>query len=103
MSKQVTLKKPNLSPEVMDFVNRLLERKHNQRLGYEGPDEVMNHPWLKGVNWSKHYDKDIEPPYKIISKDNYDAKFVNKLTDLKEDRQYTDVFHGFTYNEFKDE
>lgn len=42
---------------MLDFVNRLLERKPNNRLGYEGPDEVMNHQWLKDVDWGKYYDK----------------------------------------------
>lgn len=41
----------------MDFVNRLLERKPNNRLGCEGPDEVMNHQWLKDIDWGKYYDK----------------------------------------------
>lgn len=75
---------------MMDFVNRLLERKPNNRLGCEGPDEVMNHQWLKDVDWGKFYDKQIDPPYKILGKDNFDIKFVNKamsITEIKEEKE----------------
>ena len=55
----------------------MLERKAISRLGYDGPDEVMSHLWLKNVNWGRYFDKLIEAPYKIIGKDNFDSKFVN--------------------------
>ncbi|CAK56174.1 unnamed protein product (macronuclear) [Paramecium tetraurelia] len=106
MSKQVKLNRQGLSKEVTDFVNRLLERKANQRLGNEGPDEVMSHPWLKNVDWGRHYDKLIEAPYKIIGKDNFDTKFVNQvltISEYKDEKDHNNLFQGFTYIENNDE
>ncbi|CAK66618.1 unnamed protein product (macronuclear) [Paramecium tetraurelia] len=106
ISKQVKLPNQGLSKEVTDFVNRLLQRKANQRLGNEGPDEVMSHPWLKNVNWSRHYDKLVEAPYKIVGKDNFDSKFVNQvlsISEYKEERDHNNLFQGFTYLENNDE
>lgn len=33
----------------------------DQRLGYNGPDEVKKHPFFKGVNWDKV--KYMKPPF----------------------------------------
>jgi hypothetical protein len=32
-------------------------------LGFNGPEEVKNHPWLKNFPWSKLLNKEIEAPY----------------------------------------
>ncbi len=39
------------SIEGADFVNRLIQRKPQNRLGLNGPIEVKNHPWLKNYPW----------------------------------------------------
>ena len=44
---------------IIDFVNRLLQRKPEQRLGYLGIDEIKNHPWLRDLNWMKIYRKEM--------------------------------------------
>jgi serine/threonine protein kinase len=36
------------SLEAADFVNRLIMRKPNQRMGHAGIDEIFRHPWLRG-------------------------------------------------------
>ena len=41
----------NFSLDIADFVNGLLKRKNNQRLGYRGIDEIKNHSWLDDVDW----------------------------------------------------
>jgi serine/threonine protein kinase len=55
MSVQVQIK-PNEIPrgwsiEAADFVNKMILRKPAKRLGFNGSDEVKNHPWLKDFPW----------------------------------------------------
>lgn len=50
-AKQVRIQKDaipdNWSVESADFINKLLQRKPTNRLGWNGPDEVKQHKWLK--------------------------------------------------------
>lgn len=41
----------DFSPEVMDFMNRLMASDPKQRLGYNGASEVKEHAWLKDIDW----------------------------------------------------
>ena len=41
------------SLESMDFVNKLLKRNKESRLGFNGIDELKKHEWLRNVNWRK--------------------------------------------------
>lgn len=50
------------SSDAVDFVNRvriisthyqLIQRKPDKRLGATGPDELLNHPWIKGFPFEK--------------------------------------------------
>ncbi|KAG8903129.1 hypothetical protein FRC00_000309 [Tulasnella sp. 408] len=43
----------DFSPEAMDFMQRLLASDPKQRLGYNGAQEVREHPWLKDIDWDK--------------------------------------------------
>jgi CheY-like chemotaxis protein len=40
-----------LSPEARDFMERLLCTDPEQRLGFNGAEEVKNHPFFKDINW----------------------------------------------------
>ena len=48
---------------VIDLVNRLLQRKPEQRLGYNGIEEIIGHPWFKNLNWKKLEKKELLSPY----------------------------------------
>ena len=37
----------------MDFVNKLLKRNKESRLGFNGIEELKKHDWLKSINWRK--------------------------------------------------
>lgn len=50
-------------PSAVDFVNRLLKRNKDHRLGYNGIHEIKNHPWLKSINWVKMAAKQETPPF----------------------------------------
>jgi len=58
------------SIEAADFANKLIQRKPINRLGYNGPDEVKNHPWFKGVVWERLFNKEIISPYIPLSIDD---------------------------------
>jgi serine/threonine protein kinase len=63
---------------ICDFVNRLLKRKSEERLGYNGIYEIKNHPWLNKVKWDKILKKEIKSPFIITENENYDFKNANK-------------------------
>jgi hypothetical protein len=54
-SKQVKIKKDQIpdgwSVEAADFINKLIQRKPSNRLGFNGPEEVRQHKWLKDIEW----------------------------------------------------
>ncbi|EGR34376.1 protein kinase domain protein [Ichthyophthirius multifiliis] len=68
MAKQVQIKIDEVpkgwSLESIDFINLLIQRKPQNRLGVNGPQEVKNHIWLKTVSWQKIYSQELEAPYK---------------------------------------
>ena len=47
----------------MDFVNRLLKRHRESRLGFKGIDELKKHPWFGNVSWRKLTRKEVLPPF----------------------------------------
>ncbi|AEY95735.1 FACR218Wp [Eremothecium gossypii FDAG1] len=47
-----------LSPEAKDLILKLLESNPDERLGANGAQEIKEHPYFKGINWSKVYDEE---------------------------------------------
>ena len=72
------------SPECIDFVNQLIARKKNKRLGINGIDEVMNHPWFRNFSWTRLKRKEMEPPFVPNVKEVFDY-----LRTLSEDSTHT--------------
>lgn len=97
------------STESIDFVNRLIARKPHKRLGYNGIDEVINHPWFKNFNWDKLRRKEIDPPFIPNVREVFDY-----LRTLSEDSTHTtemqevdfdsktviEMFDGYDFNDF---
>ena len=63
------------SIEVIDFVNKLIQRKPKLRLGKNNINELINHPWFIGFDWDNLLKKKITSPYLIKDIDNYDKKY----------------------------
>ncbi|CAD8169174.1 unnamed protein product [Paramecium octaurelia] len=63
LAKQVQMRDEKCSAKVQDFINRLLIRKPQQRLGAQGIHELFDHPWLNNYNWGKLLNKEIQAPY----------------------------------------
>lgn len=63
LAKQVEIKKHQIpdywSAEAVDFINRLIQRKPENRLGAKGIHQLKEHPWVRGLNWKKLANKEI--------------------------------------------
>jgi serine/threonine protein kinase len=64
------------SSEAVDFVNKMIQRKPQNRLGLNGPQEVKNHSWLRDYPWQKLIEKTLDPPFKPADEDNFDSRQV---------------------------
>jgi protein kinase A len=85
MARQAKLVKSQVpegwSLEAVDFVNKLLERRPENRLGSGGPFEVKSHVWLRDMPWKLLLEKKIEAPF--IPKDdaNFDPRVLANWKD----------------------
>ena len=114
MSNQAEIKKEeiitqNWSKESIDFINKLLIRKPEERLGYKGIEELRDHPWLRYYPWSSLKDKSLPSPFIPQSKDNFDSKYCQSIEYIGEetkiryeeilsDDNYEFYFRDFYYN-----
>ena len=116
--KNINIKKKNLpkmfidsssANELVDFINKLLKKKVNERLGANGINEIIQHPWLKGTDWDNIEGKfinDEEMPFIPSPGDNFDylrendknnEKFINYNSYLKLINNST-LFNSFYFN-----
>ncbi|CAB9501224.1 Protein kinase C gamma type (Fragment) [Seminavis robusta] len=50
-------------PEAADLCKRLLDKNHRTRLGANGCEEIMAHPWFRRVKWEEIISDKKKPPY----------------------------------------
>lgn len=71
LSRQASVRLDQLpfkwSPFSLDFINKLLIRNPEQRLGANGIEEIKEHPWLADVDWDKMVQRKIKSPFKPLS------------------------------------
>jgi hypothetical protein len=89
LSKQVKIKpeeiKSGWSPESADFINNLLMRKAEERLGTKkGASELKAHSWLKYYPWSELQDKKLPAPFIPEKKDNFDKHYCESIDKIGE-------------------
>ena len=98
--------KNGLSIEAIDFINKLLERKQEKRLGSKnGVKELMTHPWLKYYPWEELKEKSLPPPFIPEQSDNFDKKYCESIEKISEETKirYEEIFLSTTYrNAFVD-
>lgn len=85
----------NVSPELQNFICRLLDSNPQTRLGAQkGLNEICSHPWLKGVNMLEVLKKKLKPPFKV---DPYSVKFkIKKINyDIDETEDYFNEYMTF--------
>lgn len=87
------------SQESADFINKLLERKEQKRLGYkEGARELMKHQWLKYYPWEELKNKKLLAPFVPDPKDNFDKHYCESIDQISEETKirYEEIFFGQT-------
>ena len=117
LAKQVMIKAHEIpngwSKEAADFINNLIQRKPNARLGYKGINEIKQHQWFNDLNWKDLYNMKIEAPFIPPDEDNFDFKYLSKEAPIDEDEQerlekikltneYTNSFKNYLYFNFCD-
>ena len=117
MSRQAEIKIEDIneswSKESADFINKLLMRKPEQRLGFRGINELKEHPWLKYYPWLLIKDKSLPSPFVPENKDNFDKRYCENIEHIGEetktryeeillDNNYGNYFKNFYYNEEED-
>ncbi|CAG7821855.1 unnamed protein product, partial [Allacma fusca] len=74
-----------LSPNVKDFISKLLIKDPRQRLG-GGPrdaEEIKSHPFFKGLNWTHLAEKRIPAPFVPHIRDELDvSNFAEEFTKM---------------------
>ena len=93
------------SVEFADFVNKLLEKNEEKRLGYKNINDLKCHPWLKLLNWKNIYlmkeKAPFIPPRRVIcSEENVNIKSSgdkNEVLKIKSSELYKKIFIDFGY------
>lgn len=108
LEKQIKIKEPDLpvgwSTDVIDFINKLLQRKPENRLGNNGIHEIKGHSWLKDVKWNQILSKEVISPFIPTGKDHFDSKIINTNwnDDLEKINLYSEsiqnLFESYTCN-----
>ena len=111
MSKeQVQIKSSQIpkgwSPEIANFINKLLIINPENRLGYNGISELKFHPWLRYNDWKLIYLKKVKapfiPPKKVICseesvKENRKDSNSQKYIRIKQNELYQKAFVDYQY------
>ena len=95
--------KSNTFLDCANFINGLLERRKERRLGYNGFEEIKNHPWFNNFNWDDLFNKKLQPVFiPPLSDTNYDKKYCNepeKIGDETEE-EYESIKNKVDYNKY---
>ena len=110
LSVQACIKKDDLrqgwSPESADFINKLLIRKVENRLGTKGgAAEMKEHPWLKYYPWKELENKTLPAPFIPEKKDNFDKRYCESIDKISEETKlrYEEILGRESYKKsFKD-
>jgi len=95
------------SSSAVDFLNKLLARTPQERLGYNGPKEVISHPWLISFNWKALLDQTLSPAFlPPATETNFDQSQLRKLKQLDSMRVLSELdictedqrFEGYFYD-----
>ena len=115
MSHQVKITKKekpeNWSKESIDFINKLIERKKDKRLGANGIEEIKEHKWFHNFDWTNLYFQKLKSPFIIDKEDSklkyenilknkndiYEPKNIDKVMKILGSSQYEKSFKKFYY------
>lgn len=105
LNKQVQLRlddNSEWSQEIIDIINRLIQRKPENRLGFHGVDELKRHKFFKDFDWEALYSKQIKSPFDIDDENNFDYDHVMKKWDPVQEKitahNSQKLFAGYLYD-----
>ena len=108
--KEIKIDKNNIkegwSMEAADFINQLLHRQPEKRLGYIGGiSQVKKHKWLKDINWKDLYNGLVTSPFIPTGEDNYEYKFCTAKEKKGEDteQRYQEIMRSIEYKNIFDD
>ena len=67
----------NISKEAEDILRKLINDRET-RLGINGADEIIYHPFFKGTDWN-HIKESLVPPFIPKLKNSYDTKYFDEF------------------------
>ena len=73
-------------PEAKDLCLRLLTKNEKERLGTNGCEEIMAHPWFKNMNWEAIVSDRKRPPY--VPPKDVNAASQSEIGTFTEDKKY---------------
>ena len=98
------------SENSINFINCLLMRKPEKRLGFKnGIKDLMEHPWMKDVNWNLLKEKKIKAPFiPNFGEENFDKNYcemierignetMERYREYMSNEVFTEVFKGYFY------
>ena len=113
--KKAPLKFPSyVTKSASSFIQQLLNRDPQQRLGSGGANDVKIHPFFAEVNWDALMRREVEPPFNPLrnsdaeSSRNFEKEFTTlPLRSIDEygrgesraERLSSGMFENFTYEE----
>jgi len=103
ISRQARLKEDDIntlgwSKLCLEFINGLLQRRKESRLGKGGVKELMEHPWFFNFEWDELLKQKIETSWKPNSGENYYHDLANEDDIGKETEQcYEEIKNRIEY------
>uniref|UniRef100_M4BTT3 Protein kinase domain-containing protein n=1 Tax=Hyaloperonospora arabidopsidis (strain Emoy2) TaxID=559515 RepID=M4BTT3_HYAAE len=90
LSKEPLYPPVHFSPTATDFLQRLLVKNPQQRLGCgsDGALEIMGHAWFKGVDWDALLNRRVDPPFKPMTKSSHGSRARTSSAALNANLQY---------------
>lgn len=94
------------SSESVDFINKLLRRNPNERLGYSGVTELLQHPWFLDYPWKQLVAKTLPPAFTPSEENNIDEKRLRsqqRMDSLQKEHEWQSIsgvyeFEGYFYD-----
>jgi len=65
-----------ISPQAKDLLLKLLNKNPKQRLGVGDKNEIKRHPFFKGMDWTKLYNRENPPPVALKMDDEADNEEI---------------------------
>lgn len=105
----------DFSGDAADFINGLLQKKSNYRLGSRGIDEIKNHLWMLDLDWTaiEYQNLDIKTiPFKPTFKEKENQEIIEEYDDNTKINKYNIILEKinrehyfnnfyFNYNEIR--